>query len=125
MPQIFVIDDDNDLLKVVKTILKKQGFAVSTFNDWEDAKDAMVITKPDLILLDVFLPGTDGLDVCQRFKASPYTKHIPILLFSGFPRIAATAIEDYGAEDFLGKPFEVNELINKVQAILAKKGVST
>jgi DNA-binding response OmpR family regulator len=125
MPQIFVIDDDNDLLKVVKTILKRQAFVVSTFNDWKVAKDAMVKTNPDLILLDVFLHGSDGLNVCQRFKASPYTKHIPILLFSGFPRIAATAIEDYGAEDFLGKPFEVNELINKVHAILAKKGVST
>jgi|ERR1017187_2329518 DNA-binding response OmpR family regulator len=125
MTHIYVIDDDVDLLKVVKTILKKQGYEVSTFSDWKVAKEATVETKPDLIILDVFLPGTDGLDICKRFKASPYMKHIPILLFSGFPRIAETAIDDYGAEDFLGKPFEVNELTNKVHAILAKRGVTT
>ena len=124
MPRIYVIDDDMDLLKVVKSLLLKRGFDVSTFSDWEDANNTMKISEPQLILLDVFLAGIDGLDVCQRLKASPYTKHIPILLFSAFPRIAESAIHDYGADDFIAKPFEVGDLIKKVHSVLSMKGVS-
>jgi DNA-binding response OmpR family regulator len=124
MPKIFVIDDDKDLLKVVKSLLLKRGFEVSTFFDWEIAKNAMKRFEPQLILLDVFLSGIDGLDVCQRLKASPYTKHIPILLFSAFPRIAESAIHDYGADDFIAKPFEVSDLIKKVHSVLSKRGQS-
>jgi len=124
MPRIYVIDDDMDLLKVVKSLLLKRGFDVSTFSDWEDANNTMKISEPQLILLDVFLSGIDGLDVCQRLKASPYTKHIPILLFSAFPRIAESAIHDYGADDFIAKPFEVGDLIKKVHSVLSMKGVS-
>ena len=124
MPKIFVIDDDKDLLKVIKSLLLKRGFDVTTFMDWEIAKNAMKLFEPQLILLDVFLSGIDGLDVCQRLKASPYTKHIPILLFSAFPRIAESAIHDYGADDFIAKPFEVSDLIKKVHSVLSKKGQS-
>lgn len=124
MPRIYVIDDDMDLLKVVKSLLIKKGFDVSTFSDWEIAKNTMKKSEPQLILLDVFLSGIDGLDVCQKLKASPYTKHIPILLFSAFPRIAESAIHDYGADDFIAKPFEVGDLIKKVHSVLSMKGAS-
>ncbi|HWH63841.1 MAG TPA: response regulator [Ginsengibacter sp.] len=124
MPRIYVIDDDMDLLKVVKSLLQKRGFDVSIFCDWEVANNAMKVCEPQLILLDVFLTGIDGLDVCQKLKASPYTRHIPILLFSAFPRIAESAIHDYGADDFIAKPFEVGELIKKVHSVLSMKGAS-
>lgn len=124
MLRIYVIDDDIDLLKVVKTLLVKRGFDVRTFADWELANQSMKIFEPQLILLDVFLAGIDGLDVCQKLKASPYTKHIPILLFSAFPRIAESAMHDYGADDFIAKPFEVGDLIKKVHSVLAKKNIS-
>ena len=124
MPRIYVIDDDTDLLKVVKSLLQKRGFDVSIFCDWEVANNAMKVCEPQLILLDVFLTGIDGLDVCQKLKASPYTRHIPILLFSAFPRIAESAIHDYGADDFIAKPFEVGELIKKVHSVLSMKGAS-
>jgi DNA-binding response OmpR family regulator len=124
MPRIYVIDDDIDLLKVVKSLLIKRGFDVSTFYDWEVANNTIRIVEPQLILLDVFLSGIDGLEVCQKLKASPFTKHIPILLFSAFPRIAESAIHDYGADDFIAKPFEVGDLIKKVHSVLSMKGVS-
>ena len=60
-------------------------FDVYTFADWELANKSMRIFEPQLILLDVFLTGIDGLDVCQKLKASPFTRHVPILLFSAFP----------------------------------------
>ena len=124
MPRIYVIDDDMDLLKVVKSLLQKRGFDVSIFCDWEVANNAMKVCEPQLILLDVFLTGIDGLDVCQKLKASPYTRHIPILLFSAFPRIAESAIHNYGSDDFIAKPFEVGELIKKVHSVLSMKGAS-
>jgi DNA-binding response OmpR family regulator len=122
MPRIYVIDDDKDLLTVVKSLLLKKGFNVSTFFDWRIAREAIKFLEPQLILLDVFLAGIDGLDICQKLKTSPATRHIPILLFSAFPKIAETAIHDYGADDFIAKPFEVSELIKKVHSVLSKKG---
>ena len=124
MPKIYVIDDDKDLLQVVKSLLLKKGFNVSTFMEWRIAKEAIKLLEPQLILLDVFLSGIDGLDICQKLKASPSTRHIPILLFSAFPKIAETAIHDYGADDFIAKPFEVGDLIKKVHSVLAKNGQS-
>ncbi len=123
MPRIYVIDDDKDLLSVIKSLLLKKGFDVSTFSDWDDAAKTVKITEPQLILLDVFLSGIDGLEVCQKLKASPYTKHIPILLFSAFPKFAESAIRDYGADDFIAKPFEVEELVRKVHFVLSKKTI--
>ena len=122
MPRIYVIDDDKDLLTVVKSLLLKKGFNVSTFTDWRIAKNAIKLFEPQLILLDVFLSGIDGLDICQKLKSSPLTRHIPIILFSAFPRIAETAIHDYGADDFIAKPFEVGDLIKKVHSVLSRKG---
>ncbi len=124
MPRIFVIDDDKDLLKVVKSLLQRRGFNVSTFFDWNIANNAIKLSEPQLILLDVFLPGIDGLDICQRLKSSHFTRHIPILLFSAYPKIAETAIHDYGADDFIAKPFEVGDLIRKVHSVLSKNGQS-
>jgi DNA-binding response OmpR family regulator len=124
MPRIYVIDDDMDLLKVVKSLLIKRGFDVHTFTDWEIANNSMRIFEPQLILLDVFLSGIDGLDVCKKLKASPFTDHIPILLISAFPRIAESAIHDYGADDFIAKPFEVGDLVKKVHSVLSMKSAS-
>ncbi len=124
MPRIFVIDDDQDLLKVVKCLLLKKGFEVSTYSDWDVASIALKKYQPQLILLDVFLSGIDGLNVCQKLKENSITRHIPVLMFSAYPRIAEAAIYEYGAEDFIAKPFELNDLISKVHAILSHKNAS-
>ncbi|MEO6220449.1 MAG: response regulator, partial [Ginsengibacter sp.] len=79
---------------------------------------------PQLILLDVFLSGVDGFEVCKKLKSNSSTRHIPILIFSAYPRVADTAIYEYGANDFLSKPFEVNDLIKKVHDILSQTGES-
>ena len=121
MAKIFVIDDDKNLLRVMKSLLNLRGFDVSIFMNWEIAYKIMKLFEPQLILLDIFLKGIDGLEVCQRLKASPFTRHIPIILCSGYPRIAESGIRDYGAADFIAKPFELDELINKMQSILLKR----
>lgn len=124
MPRIFVIDDDKDLLSVVKSLLMRRGFNVSVYTDWEMASRDLKKYEPQLILLDVFLSGLDGFEVCQKLKSNNATRHIPVLIFSAYPRVAETAIYEYGANDFISKPFEVNELIRKVHAILSQTGES-
>lgn len=124
MHHISVIDDDRDLLKIVKSSLYKKGFDVSTYFNWEVASKAFKLFRPQLILLDVFLSDTmDGLDVCQKLKSSLYTRNIPLMLFSGFPKIAESAIRDYGADDFIAKPFEINDLTKKLYSLLSRKKV--
>lgn len=123
MPRILIVDDDKDLLTVVKSLLRKRGFEVSAFLDWQNAWEAIKTYEPQLILLDVFLPGIDGLDVCKKLKASYFTRHIPVIIFSSYPNIAETAIYEFGADDFIAKPFEVNDIIKKIRHILSRKNV--
>ncbi|MEP6584243.1 MAG: response regulator [Ginsengibacter sp.] len=124
MPRIFVIDDDKDLLKVVKSLLVKKGFSVSIYSDWELANDDIKKYEPQLILLDVFLAGIDGFEVCKKLKSNFATSHIPVLIVSAYPRVAEKAIYEYGANDFISKPFELDELISKVHSMLSQAGES-
>lgn len=124
MPRILILDDDKDLLTVVKSLLRKKGFDVFAFSDWRMAWNSVRTYNPQLILLDVFLPGTDGLDVCKKLKSCSFTRNIPILMFSSYPNIAETAINEFGADDFIAKPFETSEIIKKIYHLLSKKHVS-
>jgi CheY-like chemotaxis protein len=120
MPKILVIDDDKDLLDITQTLLVKEGFEVETNASWDDALQKIETFQPQLILLDVFLNGIDGLDICRQLKSMPHTKHIPVMIFSGYPRVAESVIYEYGADDFIAKPFEVNDLITKMHSVLSQ-----
>ena len=124
MSRILIIDDDKDLLTVVQALLLKRGFEVYAFSNWESAWGGIKNCKPQLILLDVFLSGTDGLDACKKLKSSYFTRHIPVIVLSSYPNIAETAIYEYGADEFIAKPFEVNEIVSKINNILSRKNVS-
>lgn len=124
MPRILIIDDDKDLLTVVQAFLLKEGFETYGFYNWESAREGIKTYDPQLILLDVFIPGVDGLDVCKKLKSSYFTRHIPVIVFSSYPNIAETAIYEFGADDFIAKPFETNEIIKKINYVLSRKSVS-
>ena len=124
MSKILILDDDLDLLTVVKSLLQKKGFDVSAYSDWHKALGAVRTYKPQVILLDVFLTGTDGLDICKKLKSSNFTRNIPVIMFSSYPNIADTAIYEFGADDFMAKPFEVNDMVRKIRRLLEKKHVS-
>ena len=121
MQKILILDDDQDLLSVVKSLLKKGGFEVFAFADWKKAWENIKKNKPNLILLDVFLKGFDGLDVCKKIKSTYSTRNIPVIMVSSFPNIADTAIYEYGADEFIAKPFEVGEMIKKINGVLSIK----
>lgn len=119
--KILVIDDDTDLLDVTNALLTRKGFEVETNANWEDAFKKLETYQPQLILLDVFLNGIDGLDICRQLKTMSHTKHIPVLIFSSYPGIAERVTYEYGADDFIAKPFEVNDLITKMHSVLSQK----
>jgi CheY-like chemotaxis protein len=120
MPKILMVDDDKDLLEVTQSLLAKKGYEVATVTCWEDALQALDTFQPQVILLDVFLSGIDGLDICKQLKSLPTTKHIPVIILSAYPGVAESVTYEYGADDFIAKPFEVSDLITKVHSVLSQ-----
>ena len=121
MSRILLIDDDKDLLAVLKTLLQKKGFDIYARDSWEEDSGIINYFKPNLVILDVFLAGLDGLEICKKIKRSPFWKNIPVLMVSGFPRVAETAVYEYGADDFIAKPFEVSDLLRKIHKIFLRR----
>ncbi len=117
---LLIIEDDRDLLRVTKSLLTKRGFAVETDINFEDGFQKVKSFQPQIILLDVFLSDVDGFEICKQLKSNPLTSHIPVIIFSAYPSIAGSAIYDYGADDFIAKPFEVNELELKLHLVLSQ-----
>ncbi|OQA91089.1 MAG: Alkaline phosphatase synthesis transcriptional regulatory protein PhoP [Elusimicrobia bacterium ADurb.Bin231] len=121
---ILVIDDEPDLLMMIESRLKLSGYEVITASDGIEGINTIRSKKPDLVLLDLALPGIDGYEVCTRSKSDLATRHIPIILFTA--RLVK-AIEDIAkelnADDFIAKPFEYQELLKKIETILEKKRI--
>ncbi|MEO7960561.1 MAG: response regulator [Ginsengibacter sp.] len=113
MARILVVDDDTDILSVMEILLTMKGFDVEVTTRGENTFPKIDSFKPDLILLDVLISGHDGRTICKQLKANKQTSHIPVIMFSAHPG-AAASIAEYGADDFISKPFDVNNLIDKV-----------
>ena len=112
MKKVLVIDDNTDILHLVQMILKNHGFEVLV-----SPKGGEVVTNtekfsPQVILLDVFLSGFDGRDICRELKQNPKTKDIPVIMFSAHSK--QDIIKECNADDFIAKPFEVKELVEKI-----------
>ena len=114
MKRVLIVDDNSDILWVVETVLKRYGFEVMALPKGEDVIPKTKSFCPQLILLDVFLSGIDGIAVCNKLKENPITKDIPIIMFSAhtnFPEIQKFC----KADDCIAKPFDVNELVRKIK----------
>lgn len=122
--KILVLDDDLDILVVMQLLFKVKGFNVVTLSRWEEVYEKAESFQPDLILLDVLLSGNDGRDICKVLKKKTSTKHIPVVLFSANPGIARN-FADYNADDFIHKPFEVNDLLKTINFHLDKNARSS
>ncbi len=123
MSKILVVDDDLDILVVMEILLNMKGFEVDVTAKWENLFDKIGTFKPDLILLDVLISGNDGRTLCKQLKSGEDTKHIPVIMFSAHPSAEAT-IKEYGANDFIAKPFDVNDLLAKVNKQLPVKAIN-
>ncbi len=123
--KILVVDDDPDLTKLVKTILEAENYAVYAAESGEEALGEMPKVRPDLVILDIILPGMDGYAMCKILKTDDHTSLIPVIILSikcGVKdRIAGLNI---GADDYITKPFDPDELTARVEAVLRGYGRS-
>jgi DNA-binding response OmpR family regulator len=121
MGYILAVDDDEPVLRSVKRVLENADFTVRTASNGQDALKMIAHERPDLVVLDIIMPGLDGLEVCRRIRADPYIAKVPILFLTakGRPNDVAQGL-DAGGDDFLTKPFEVVELPARVRALLRR-----
>ena len=119
---VLVIDDQENIIEFIKLGLKYEGFLVESAADGPQGLAAAQRINPDLIILDLMLPGIDGLEVCRRLGANPTTKDIPILMLTAKDdvRDRITGL-DTGADDYLTKPFSFEELVARIRAILRRQ----
>lgn len=119
---VLVIDDQENIIEFIKLGLKYEGFLVESAGDGPQGLDAAQRINPDLIILDVMLPGIDGLEVCRRLRTNPTTQDIPILMLTAKDgvRDRITGL-DTGADDYLTKPFSFEELVARIRAILRRQ----
>jgi DNA-binding response OmpR family regulator len=120
MKKVLVVDDDKDILTVVKILLSMHGFAVEAIAKWEEIYDKVEKFRPDIILLDVALGGQDGRVLCKELKTEKKSSHIPIVLFSANHGILET-YNEYLADDFIAKPFDVSNLLDKLRIYMPSR----
>lgn len=119
--KILIAEDDKDIAKMLDYNLKKEGFKTFISDDGEDAVWVASTRLPDLILLDLMLPGLDGFEVCKKLKAERKTAHIPIIMLTAKSQESDKIVGlELGADDYVTKPFSPRELLARIKAVLRR-----
>jgi two-component system alkaline phosphatase synthesis response regulator PhoP len=120
--KILVVDDEEDILELLKFNLSREGYQVLCAVSGEQALGLVRSENPDLIVLDLMLPGIDGLEVTRRLKNDPNTKNLPIVMLTakGEEADIVTGLE-LGADDYITKPFSPRILVARIRAVLRRK----
>ena len=114
--KILIVDDDNNIAELISLYLTKECFETMIVNDGESALDAVKTFEPNLMLLDLMLPGIDGYQVCREVRA---TSQLPIMMLSAKGEVFDKVLGlELGADDYMEKPFDSKELVARVKAIL-------
>jgi two-component system, sensor histidine kinase and response regulator len=116
--RILIVDDSPEILSIVDAILSSAGYEVIAYTDGLVALQIMALMPPDLIILDINMPQIDGYEMTKRIRSNPDWDNIPILLFTALDRSQAVLGLEYGADDILGKPVSIDELLGKVSLLL-------
>lgn len=123
MNMIYIVEDDSEIRELETYALKSSGFGVNAFDCGKTLDEAVKVCVPDLFILDIMLPGEDGLSILRRLRAQENTKSVPVIM------ITAKSSEmdkvkglDTGADDYIAKPFGILEFISRVKALLRRSG---
>jgi two-component system alkaline phosphatase synthesis response regulator PhoP len=120
--KILVVEDEEDILELIRYNLTRDGYRVSAATSGEDGLRAATRDKPDLVVLDLMLPGIDGIEVCRRLKADPHTRYIPVVMVTAKGDEAdVVAGLELGADDYLTKPFSPKVLIARIRAVIRRR----
>jgi len=119
--KILIVEDESDLIKLLKYNLEKEGFRVSYATDGSIALAEVRRDPPDLVILDLMLPGLDGLEVCRQLRRSDKFARIPVLMLSARSEEADRIVGlELGADDYVTKPFSMREVVARVRALLRR-----
>ncbi|POA59181.1 MULTISPECIES: response regulator [unclassified Pseudomonas] len=122
MSRLLIVDDDVEVLALLKKFFVQQGYEVGVATDGAGLWAAMERDVPDLIILDLMLPGDNGLTLCQRLRLQHAT---PVIMLTAMGELSDRVVGlEMGADDYLGKPFDARELLARVRAVLRRSGES-
>jgi len=117
--KILVVDDDNDIIEPLELILESKRYKVLSITKGKLVSSSIASFKPDLILLDILMSGSDGREICKTLKKDKKTLDIIIIMMSAHPTAQKDSLEA-GANDFIAKPFETTELMLLLEKYLSK-----
>jgi DNA-binding response OmpR family regulator len=123
-PPLLMIEDDSRLARMVVDYLGQSGYAVTHAASGEAGLEQLPLVMPELVMLDLMMPGIDGLEVCRRIRALPgHLGRVPVIMLTakGDPMDRIVGLE-LGADDYLPKPFEPRELLARIRAVLRRRG---
>ena len=121
--KVLIVDDEEHILELLKFNLSNAGYRVSTANNGVDAVSFAKEVKPDLILLDLMLPGLDGFDVCKEVKRNKETSKAAIIMLTAKGEELDKILGlELGADDYMTKPFSIRELLARAKAVLRRRG---
>jgi DNA-binding response OmpR family regulator len=117
--KVLLVDDDPVILKLLQVNFEMEGYKVMTANDGVEGLEKARTERPDIVLLDIMMPRMDGLEVTKALKGDASTKDIPIILLSAKAQASDVQVgKDMGADDYLTKPFDPLELLDRVNELL-------
>mgnify|MGYP003584785615 FL=1 len=122
--KVLVVDDEDNIRMLVRFNLEKAGYEVFEAEDGRKAVEIAVDLTPDIVLLDLMLPGIDGLEVCRNLKRNPRTAALPIIMLTAkSDEIDRVIGLELGADDYMTKPFSQRELVARIKAVLRRSNV--
>lgn len=122
MAKVLVVDDEPNIVLSLEFLMEQAGFEVVTAEDGEQAMACVNDSQPDLLLLDISLPGMSGFDVLERLRGDAATAHLAIIMLTAHGRdVEREKGMALGADDYITKPFSTQSLVEKVKALLAGK----
>lgn len=120
--RILVIDDDPDIGIMIKMMLEYKGYSVSVAVRADQAEEMMGEESFDLLIMDMLLSGTNGIDLCSELKKNGKTAHLPVIMISAHPNAKEICMQA-GADEFISKPFDMQEILSKIQQLVNPKPV--
>jgi adenylate cyclase len=120
-PLVLVVDDLPQNVRLLEAVLSPRGFRVVTASSGQEALDALSKEHPDVVLLDILMPGMDGYEVCRRIREDPGTAFLPVIMITASGEQEKIRAIESGADDFVNKPFDQAELLARVGSLVRVK----